>query len=288
MKKIAVINDLSGFGKCSLTAAIPIISVLKAQCCPITTAVLSNQTGYDSYFCKDLTDELPAIIDGIKNLDPTFDGILTGFISNPKQGGIIADFIDDFKKDGTLVVVDPVMADDGEIYDCYNDECVNAIKEIAKKADIITPNLTELCILCDDDFNVVNSLSDNNKLTAIQIMCESLCKKSKGPLKIAVSGIHLNDSIIANAVFDNSNFNIIRTKAQGGSFSGTGDILSSIITAKCVAGESLLNTVQCAGDFISKAIAQTISDTNGCYNTADGVHFEKFLAELGGYTDNEK
>lgn len=288
MKKIAVINDLSGFGKCSLTAAIPIISVFKAQCCPITTAVLSNQTGYDSYFCKDLTDELPAIIDGIKNLNPTFDGILTGFISNPKQGKIISDFIDYFKKDGTLVVVDPVMADDGEIYDCYNDECVNAIKEIAKKADIITPNLTELCILCDDDFNVVNSLSDSNKLTAIQIMCESLCRKSKGQLKIAVSGIHLNDNIIANAVFDNSNFNIIRTKAQGGSFSGTGDILSSIITAKCVASESLLNAVQCAGDFISKAITQTISDTNGCYNTADGVHFEKFLAELGGYTKNEK
>ena len=172
MKKIAVINDLSGFGKCSLTAAIPIISVLKAQCCPITTAVLSNQTGYDDYFCKDLTDELPAVIDKIKKLNPTFDGILTGFISNPKQGKIIADFIDYFKKDGTLVVVDPVMADDGAVYDCYTDECVSAIKSIAKKADIITPNLTELCILCDDDFNVVNSLTDNNKLTAVRIMCE--------------------------------------------------------------------------------------------------------------------
>lgn len=288
MKKIAVINDLSGFGKCSLTAAIPIISVLKAQCCPITTAVLSNQTGYDDYFCKDLTDELPAVIDKIKKLNPTFDGILTGFISNPKQGKIIADFIDYFKKDGTLVVVDPVMADDGAVYDCYTDECVNAIKEITKKADIITPNLTELCILCDDDFNVVNSLSDNNKLTAVRIMCESLCRKSGRDLKISVSGIRLSNNMIANAVYDNDKFDVIRTKAQGGSFSGTGDILSSIITAKCTAGETLLNAVACAGDFIGKAIAETISDTNGCYNTADGVHFEKFLAELGGYTENEK
>lgn len=288
MKKIAVINDLSGFGKCSLTAAIPIISVLGAQCCPITTAVLSNQTGYDSYFCKDLTDELPAIIDGIKNLNPTFDGILTGFISNPKQGRIIGDFINYFKKDGTLVVVDPVMADDGAVYDCYTAECVSAIKSIAKKADIITPNLTELCILCDDDFSVVNSLTDSNKLAAVQIMCESLCRKSENGLKIAVSGIRLNNNVIANAVYDNDKFDVVKTKAQGGSFSGTGDILSSIITAKCVAGESLLNAVQCAGDFISKAIGETIRDTKGCYNTADGVHFEKFLAELGGYADNEK
>lgn len=288
MKKIAVINDLSGFGKCSLTAAIPIISVLKAQCCPITTAVLSNQTGYDNYFCKDLTDELPAVIGKIKKLNPTFDGILTGFISNPKQGKIIADFIDYFKKDGTLVVVDPVMADDGAVYDCYTDECVNAIKEITKKADIITPNLTELCILCDDDFNVVNSLSDNNKLTAVRIMCESLCRKSERNLKIAVSGIHLNGDIIANAVFDGGSFDVVKTKALGGSFSGTGDILSSIITAKCTAGETLLNAVSCAVNFIGKAINETIRDTNGDYNPADGVHFEKFLAELGGYTKNEK
>lgn len=288
MKKIAVINDLSGFGKCSLTAAIPIISALKAQCCPIPTAVLSNQTGYDDYFCKDLTDDLPDIIKGIKNLNTVFDGILTGFISNPKQGEIIADFIDYFKKDGTLVVVDPVMADDGEVYDCYTGECVNAIKSIAKKADIITPNLTELCILCDDDFNVVNSLSDNNKLAAVQIMCESLCRKNGNNLKIAVTGIRLHDNIIANAVSDSGHFDVIKAKAQGGSFSGTGDILSSIITARCTAGESLLNAVACAGDFISKAIAETIKDTDGRYNPADGVNFEKFLTELGGYTHNEK
>lgn len=286
MKKIAVINDLSGFGKCSLTVALPIISVLKSQCCPITTAVLSNQTGYDDYYCKDLTDDLPKIINGIKNLNPDFDGILTGFISNPKQGEIISDFIDYFKKDGTLIVVDPVMGDDGEIYDCYNDESVTAIKNIAKKADIITPNLTELCMLCDDDFNVVDSLSDNNKLTAVNIMCETLCRKNKNNLKITVSGIHLNDGIIANAVYDGK-FTVIKTKSQGGSFSGTGDILSSIITAKCVNGETLINATKCATEFISKSIAETISDTSGQLCPADGVHFEKFLAELGGSGNEE-
>lgn len=94
--------------------------------------------------------------------------------------------------------------------------------------------------------------------------------------------------MIANAVYDNDKFDVVKTKAQGGSFSGTGDILSSIITAKCTAGETLLKAVTCAGDFIGKAIDETIRDTGGCCNTADGVHFEKFLAELGGYTKNEK
>lgn len=286
MKKIAVINDLSGFGKCSLTAAIPVISVLGAQCCPITTAVLSNQTGYEEYYCKDLTDEMPNIINGIKKLNTSFDGILTGFISNARQGKIIADFIDYFKTDSNIVVVDPVMADDGKIYDCYDDACVDAIKGIAKKAQIITPNLTELCVLCDEDFNVVNSLSDNNKLCAVQLMCESVNRKSSENVKIVVSGIHLSRNVIANAVFENGEFRTVEAKAVGGSFSGTGDILSSVITAKCVSGESLYSAVVCATDFISKAIEETIKAGNGRYNMADGVHFEKFLVELG--EKNEK
>lgn len=280
MKKIAVINDLSGFGKCSLTAAIPVISALKTQCCPIATAVLSNQTGYDDYYCKDLTEEMPQIIHGIKKLHTSFDGILTGFISNARQGKIIADFIDCFKTDGNLVVVDPVMADDGEIYACYDDECVRAIKSIAKKAQILTPNLTELSILCDEDFHIVNSLSEKNKLTAVQMMCESMNRKSENGISIVVSGIHLENSIIANAVFDKGDFKTVPSKAIGGSFSGTGDILSSIITAKCVNGETLYKAVLCAAEFISKAITETVSSTNGSCNPADGVHFEKFLTDL--------
>lgn len=280
MKKIAVINDLSGFGKCSLTAAIPVISALKTQCCPIATAVLSNQTGYDDYYCKDLTEEMPQIIHGIKKLHTSFDGILTGFISNARQGKIIADFIDCFKTDGNLVVVDPVMADDGEIYACYDDECVHAIKSITKKAQILTPNLTELCILCDEDFHIVNSLSEKNKLTAVQMMCESMNRKSENGISIVVSGIHLENSIIANAVFDKGDFKTVPSKAIGGSFSGTGDILSSIITAKCVNGETLYKAVLCAAEFISKAITETVSSTNGSCNPADGVHFEKFLTDL--------
>lgn len=282
MKKIAVINDLSGFGRCSLTAAMPVISALKVQCCPIPTAVLSNQTGYDDYFCRDLTNELPYIINGIKKLNTSFDGILTGFISNPLQGKIIADFIDYFKTDNNLVVVDPVMADDGKIYDCYDSECIKAIKNISKKAHILTPNLTELCILCDEDFGIINSLSDSNKTTAVKIMCEAYIRKNKKCKGIVVSGIKLNDNQIANAVAQNNYFKTIVCPAQKGSFSGTGDILSAFVTAECVKGKTLYNAVLSAADFIGKSIEKTIKAANGNCNPADGIFFEEFLTDLGG------
>ena len=228
MKKIAVINDLSGFGKCSLTAAIPVISSFGIQCCPLTTAVLSNQTGYDSYACRDLTGDMPAFIEEWKKLGVSFSGILTGFISSGMQGQIISDFIDEFNSESTLVVVDPVMADDGLIYKAYDDKCVEAIKQLADKADIITPNLTELCILAEEDYGKIIQLDYEALIEKIRDMCLALNKKSER--RIVASGIKTGGKI-ANAVFENGSLEVIETEAFGGSFSGTGDILSAFITA---------------------------------------------------------
>lgn len=278
MKKIAVINDLSGFGKCSLTAAIPVISSFGIQCCPLTTAVLSNQTGYESYACRDLTDDLPEFINEWKKLGASFNGILTGFISNSRQGQIIADFIDTFKNEGTTVVVDPVMADDGCVYDCYDEKSVEAIKSLVYKADIITPNLTELCILTDENYGEIILLEKEQLIQKIKNMCLSLNEKHR--LKIVASGIKSSGKI-ANAVFDGGSFEIIETSAFNGSFSGTGDILSSFITAGCVSGMGLAQAVRSAVDFIHKSIDDTVKDSDGKYNVCDGVNFEKFLYTLG-------
>ena len=179
MKKIAVINDLSGFGKCSLTAAIPVISAHGVQCCPLTTGIFSNQTGFDSYKYLDCTDIMQDFINEWKSLDVKFDGILSGFIANSKQGSIISDFIDDFKTPETLVVVDPVMADDGILYDCYDDNSVSQIIALTEKADIITPNLTELCIICDENYN-----------ETIKLPKEKLLDKIKGVCSLPKHGLH--------------------------------------------------------------------------------------------------
>lgn len=284
MKKIAVINDLSGFGKCSLTAAIPVISAFGIQCCPLTTAVLSNQTGYESYACRDLTDDMPAFIEEWKKLNASFNGILTGFISSGRQGRIIADLIDSFNGQNTLVVVDPVMADDGKIYDFYDEQCVQAIKRLADKADIITPNLTELCILAGEDYEKIISLEYNALIRKIKDMCLALNEKAQR--RIVTSGIKAGGKI-ANAVFENGSIDIIEAEAFRGSFSGTGDILSAFITACCVNGTELREAVKQAADFIQKSIYETVKDTGGNYNCCDGVNFEKFLYTLGGLKDEK-
>ena len=233
MKKIAVVNDLSGFGKCSLTAAIPVISALGVQCCPLVTGVFSNQTGYDSFYCRDFTNDMKPCLDEWKKLSASFDGILTGFISNSRQGEIISYMIDEFKTENTLVVVDPVMADDGEIYKCYDEKSVRAIINLTKKADIITPNLTELCVLCGREYNEITSLCETALFEEIHKMSRSLCTL---PLRTVITtGIH-KDGKIANAVYDKGQFSVIFSPCESGSFSGTGDIFSSFITAQCEKG----------------------------------------------------
>ena len=118
-KRAAVINDISGLGKCSLVAAVSVLSCLGVAACPLPTAVLSNQTGYDSFFMDDYTDKMPVYIEEWKKRGIRFDAISTGFLANERQVGIIEDFIRDFKSADTLLIVDPVMGDGGHIYSTY-------------------------------------------------------------------------------------------------------------------------------------------------------------------------
>ena len=279
MKKIAAVNDLSGFGKCSLTAAIPVMSALGVQCCPLVTGVFSNQTGYDSFYCRDCTDDMVPCIEEWKKLGAQFDGILTGFIANSKQGKIINKLIDVFGKENTVVAVDPVMADDGEIYKCYDEACVKAIINLAERADIITPNLTELCILSGKNYDDVASLEKDELLSAIKEM--SVMQNKEKSKIVVTSGIHISENEVANTVYDNGRFDVIVTPHYGGSFSGTGDILASFVTAQYIKGVPVNEAVKQASQFICKSIEETIKDTKGEYNRADGIHFERYLSELG-------
>ena len=139
MKKIAVINDISGFGKCSLAVSLPIISALGIECNPIPTAILSNQTGYDDFYSVDFTENMTPYIDVWKKQNVHFDAILTGYLASEKQVDVILDFIEHFKGENTLVFVDPIMADDGVLYDTYDKKLCEKVKMLTKKADIIAP-----------------------------------------------------------------------------------------------------------------------------------------------------
>ena len=146
-KKIAVINDLSGFGKCSLTAAISAVAAMGVQPCPLPTAVLSAQTGYSSYYCDDYTDRMGNITEEWRKMDVHFDGIYTGFLSGEHQIRRVLDFIDIFYEDDTFLLVDPVMGDNGSRYPVFTSRMEAEMKALTERADIITPNLTELCLL---------------------------------------------------------------------------------------------------------------------------------------------
>lgn len=152
-KKIAAINDISGFGRCSITVSLPVISHMKVQCCPLPTAIFSNHTGYASYFFDDYTEKMPEFIDNWKKLGLSFEGITTGFLGSKRQIEIVEKFLSEFKNKETKVIIDPVMGEDGKPYATYTDEMCGEMKKLVCHADILTPNLTEACLLTEQSLS---------------------------------------------------------------------------------------------------------------------------------------
>ncbi|WP_293974752.1 pyridoxamine kinase [uncultured Ruminococcus sp.] len=275
IKKVAVINDLSGFGKCSLTATIAVLSVMGVQPCPMPTAVLTNQTGYKNHYCIDLTDELCHYKEMWSLNNESFDGIYSGYIADKRQVDIIFDFINTFRKSNTVVLVDPVMGDNGRLYSAFSNETCKKVCSLARSADIITPNLTELCILTDTDFEKLNSHCESDDfLNRISDVAKGAFSHSEQ--KIVVTGIK-KGKCLYNGVFTKQDCSFVKAECHGGSFSGTGDIFASIVFASVVNGESLVSAVKKAVSFIEKATADTAKEP---YDRNDGINFEKFLYQL--------
>lgn len=275
IKKAAVINDLSGFGKCSLTATIAVLSVMGVQPCPMPTAVLTNQTGYKNHYCIDLTDELCHYKEMWSLNNESFDGIYSGYIADKRQVDIILDFISTFRKSNTIVLVDPVMGDNGRLYSAFSNETCKKVCCLARSADIITPNLTELCILTDTDFEELNSHCESDDfLNRISDVAKGAFSHSEQ--KIVVTGIKKGNCLY-NGVFTKQDCDFVKAECHGGSFSGTGDIFASIVFTSVVNGESLVSGVRKAVSFIEKATADTAKEP---YDRNDGINFEKFLYQL--------
>lgn len=269
IKKVATINDLSGVGRCSLTAAIPVLSTLGVQCCPFPTAVLSCHTGFEDFTFLDITDEMIKYKNSWDKLNIDFECIYSGFLGAEKQIDIVLDFIKERKK--TLVVVDPVMGDNGIVYSTFTKEMCNKMKSLVSIADIVTPNLTEACILTEEEY-VKDNITDDKIL--------SIAKKisGMGPEKVIITGIIRNNKIVNFAYNkkDNMFFNV-SSDFNNKSYSGTGDIFTSIIIGLLLNGHDLKYSVEGATKFINRAIEFTSKfDTD----TREGIMFELFLKEL--------
>lgn len=281
MKKIAVINDLSGFGRCSLTAAISTISVMGVQPCPLPTAILSGQTGYPSYYCDDYTDKMDFLRREWEKMGAQFDGIYTGFVASKAQIDHIFRFLDTFYKKKTFLLVDPVMGDEGKVYDMFTPELLRKMKELAMRADIITPNLTELCLLTDTDYQMLQKLTDEKHLmTIIEQMAKNLIQK--GPKTVVVTGIRFVDQAdgerkIGNFVATKKHSKLSAFPYIGGSFSGTGDLFASIIAGGMARGNDIFEVIDLAGVFIERAMKDSVEEN---VKRNDGANYEKFLGML--------
>lgn len=268
-KKIAVINDFSGFGRCSIAASLPIISALKIQCCPLPTSIFSNHTGYDSFYYTDFTGHMDAYIEEWAKLDLQFNGILTGFLGSPAQIEIVKKFLSRFRSANTITVIDPVMGDYGALYPTYSPQLAEQMNALVHFADILTPNLTEACILTQTEYH-----PDMNKKELTRI-CEAL--SDMGPQKIVISGLERGENL-ENFVFEAGKEPIrILEHKVGPCRSGTGDVFSSIIAADAVNGVDFTNSVHHASSFIAKVLRRTIELD---LPKTDGICFEEFLTEI--------
>lgn len=268
-KKIAVINDLSGFGRCSIAVELPVISAMKIQCCFVPTSVFSNHTGFQSFYLEDFTERMRPYMDEWRKLRLHFQGICTGFLGSPQQIAIVADFLRDFKEEETVVIVDPVMGDYGKMYPTYSMETCLKMRELIPMADIITPNLTEACILAGIPYE--------EKWSRKKLLWLAEKLSAMGPEKVVITGI-IQGEFIANYCYQREKEPcIFRTVKAGTQRSGTGDIFASIIAADAVNGVAFEQSVKKAGRFIKKCILKSIE--MGIPLT-DGACFEEFLHTL--------
>ncbi len=271
-KRIALINDMTGFGRCAIAAMAPIISAMKIQTVPIPTAILSTHTQFPIYYFDDYTSRMPDYIQTYKDLHLHFDAIATGFLGSKEQVDIVIDFIRTFKKEKTFVLVDPVMGDHGKLYTTYTPEMCEKMKELVQYADVMTPNLTELVTLVDEPYP--SQLPTFEKLSE---MCEKLAKQ--GPQHIVVTGIPFNDKQILNFIYNTGeDYQIVMVDRIGKDRCGTGDVIAGVIAGSYLNGLSFYESVKKATKFASQCISYCEEQHVPHHY---GLCFEEFLYQLG-------
>lgn len=282
--RLAMINDIAGFGRCSTTVSLPVISVMKVQVCPVPTSVLSNHLGFPLCHFDDYTSHMRDYINVWNELGLTFDGLYCGFLGNEEQIDIVREFVEMFLP--PLFLLDPVMGDHGRAYSSITETHIQKMKELLPLADIITPNITEACLLTGTPWK-----DGEWTLQELSGLCERLadiCQQESvtsgeastgttaNGASIVITGIRQGDSLV-NFLWDDGVYTTVSTPIAGASRPGTGDIFASILAADAVRGETLLSSVQKAANFVGLCIA---GSENAGTPVQEGVVFEKYLAAL--------
>lgn len=271
--KLAIINDVAGYGRCATMVSVPIISVLGVQPCLIPTAIFSNHTGFPTWHFDDYTNRMPDYLNAWQKLHLTFDGIYVGFLGSDSQVDIIKSFLCAHPE--SRILIDPVLGDHGKTYRTVTARHCERMKDLIKKADIITPNITEACLLTDTPFK--ESGWNAGELSSL---ASKLCQR--GPKKAVITGIHGDDCLL-NFYYEFISSDVplctgLITSPIAGQFRhGTGDIFASILAADSLKQIPFADSVKKATSFISTCIAG--SDALEI-PLQEGVCFENYLSEL--------
>lgn len=278
MKTVAAINDICGFGKCSLVADISVLGAMGIQVCPLPTGVYTAQTVYPQHKNKSNTDMIDAFTENWAEMGATFDGIITGFLLEPVQARKVQHFVKVFHKPGTLLLVDPVMGDEGVTYANYSEELHGIIAELAAEADIITPNLGELFLLAGETIERAELAQDEEMVEHAVRLAKTLLNK---PGKIvAVTGIRLQDAegeLLGNLLVTQEQTKLYAIRPCGGYFSGTGDLFAAALLGGILQGKEPFDAMKRTADFLREAAR---SATERGADPRAGSDFEQHLHML--------
>jgi pyridoxine kinase len=274
VKKVIAIHDMAGYGRCSLSIIMPIISVMGVQCCPVPTAFFSTHTGgYKDFYFQDMTESMVPYYDHWHNMNLSFDCVYSGFIGSEKQVEIIRDIMADAKaiNPDVLLVVDPVMADEGKLYSTYTPEMVEEMRQLCEGADLITPNYTETCLLLEKEYKEIS-------LTKEEITEDLKALTGLGAETAIMTGL-LTEEGYVNAGYSACQQKgwIVPFKNVSAHYPGTGDSYTSILIGSMLTGESLPAAMTRASQFISEVVQLTYDAGTP---VREGVLFEKILWKL--------
>lgn len=271
-KRAAVINDLSGFGRCSITVTLPILSVMGVHTACVPTAVLSTHTGnFTGYSFRDLTQDMRAFLTHWQKEQLQFDALMSGYLGSFEQIEIVQEYFRAFGREDNLIFVDPVMGDDGSLYALYTQDMARGMRALCAHADVIVPNLTESCILLGETYH--EGVQSEQYLFSL---CRGL--KALGARQVVITGASTQEGRIGAACLDDSGFYMRSAKWVPASYCGTGDVFASVLLGALMQDRKLPDAVQLAADYTASCVQRSVL---AHVPAREGVDFECDLWTLG-------
>jgi len=270
-KRVVSVQDISCLGQCSLTVALPVLSVMGIETVVLPSSVLSTHTGccFDEFTVHDLTDEMPLIVKHWKKENVHFDGMYTGYIGDARQFEVI-DSLRTQLNSGALVIVDPAMGDHGKLYPALGEDIVEGMRKLVAKSDVVLPNITEAALLTGTKYK------ENYSQEEIETLLNKLC--SLGPRYAVITGVSFEKGKLGAGCLDKATgeisyyFNDYVDRI----FHGTGDVFASSLVGSMINGKNIHEALEKAIKFTDSCIKATVDDEAHFY----GVHFESVLSEL--------